>query len=565
VTEQVLSQVLELDLPRCQHTYGIAPCTAAGAVGTECYNTFKTCQDKPNYLQGTQTVRFTGIGGPIDKTAAARPYITRLQRAPTELDPEEGMGRRASSSVTMVDEACADTEFDPYVATRAARAGGTFWTRLLARVNNYAGRTARIKHGYVDRGVFGTYITEQYIVEKITGPSGSGELTITLKDPTKLADRSTTPTPTSGKLAAVLGINDLQITLGSGDGAQYPASGYVRIGDEVIRYGSNTADVLSIPVSSYRAQFSTAAAEGAISDGVQLCTVWDDAAWYTVIKDILNNAGIVDASIDLTGLANEDATWLGPSYRVTRCLIEPIANDELLMDLLKPAQAMLWWDPEAAKVRVRVFAPQAPSFVAARTLDQSGYLMRGSVEVERLEDLRITLAAVYFGLTTAVANVEESKSYNFGELTVDADAESADEYNERRVKTFYVPWFGVANILAMRSHSRRYVARHRDTPENVLFDLAPKDGDLEVGDVVDIQSQTLVDEDGQIRTARLLITRKEHLGTHIKFRARVTSFDQHYGFIAPAGALAYPGNAGYAVVTTSAGLQSDGTPGSLII
>jgi len=530
-----------------------------------CYNTRKTCQDKANYTPGVSTIRFTNVGAPIDKTAPARPYISRLQRAPTELDPEEGLSRRASSSVTMVDEACADTDFDRYINTRAAAAGGTFWTRFLARTMNYAGRTARIKHGYVNQGVFGAYSTETYIVEKITGPTGSGEVTVTLKDPTKLADRSMTPTPTSGKLAAALLPSDLQIVLGSGEAAQYESAGYVRIGDEVIRYGSKFGDTLFLPSSTYRAQFGTEAAEGAIDDGVQQCKVWTDAAWSDVLHDILNSAGILDAEIDVTGIESEDDTWLGPQYRVTRCLIEPTENDQLMMELLQPAQAMLWWAPETGKVTVRVFAPRSPGTVVARTLDQSGYLMRGSVEVERLEDLRITLAAVYFGLTSAVANVEEAKSYQYGELTVDADAESAAEYDERRVKTFYVPWFGVANILAMRSHSRRYVARHRDTPENVMFDLAPKDDDIDVGDIVDLQSQNLVDEDGQIRTARVLITRKEHLGTHIKFRARVTVFDQNYGFIAPAGASNYPANNGYAVISNSAGLMSDGTAGSLII
>lgn len=565
MTEAVLSQVVELDLPRCGNTYGVPPCTAAGSAGSECYNTRKTCQDAPNFTPGVQTVRFTNLGAPIDKTSPARPYIVRLQRAPTELDPEEGLSRRGSSSVTMTDEPCADVEFDPYIATRAAVAGGTFWTRLLARMSHYAGRPARIKHGFVSAGVFGAYSTENYVIEKISGPNASGEVTVTLKDPTKLADRSTTPTPTSGKLAAPLLLGGLQIVLNAGAGSQYASSGYVRVGDEVIRYGSKSVDTLFLPASSWRAQFGTQAAEGAIDDGVQQCQVWQDEAWSDVLHDILNQAGIADADIDLAGIAAEDDTWLGPSYRVTRCLIEPTENDQLLMELLQPAQAMLWWDPAASKIRVRVFAPQAPGQVASKTLDQSGYLMRGSVDVERLDELRITLAAVYFGLTSAVANVEEAKSYNFGELTIDADAESEDEYNERRVKTFYVPWFGVDNILAMRTHSRRYVARHRDTPENVMFDLAPKDDDIEVGDVVDIQSQHLVDEAGQIRTVRLLVTRKEHLGTHIRFRARVTTFDRNYGFIGPASEADYPNNDGYAVISDANGLMSDGTPGSLII
>jgi len=50
--------VCELTLDFCANTYGVAPCTASGAVGTECYNTYETCQDIPNYIKTTKTYRF---------------------------------------------------------------------------------------------------------------------------------------------------------------------------------------------------------------------------------------------------------------------------------------------------------------------------------------------------------------------------------------------------------------------------------------------------------------------------------------------------------------------------
>lgn len=640
MTERVLSRLVELDLDKCQNTFGVSPCTAgrvesgtaqAGAAGTitlragasavdnayqnmtvrltggtgagqegkvasyvgatkvatmtanwstppdntsvydvidrpnACYNTFRSCLAKPTYVKGTSTRRFTEVGAPLDKTSPARPYISRVQRAVTELDPEEGLAIRSACSITVVDEECADVDEDPYILDRATPATGTFWTRLLARTLNYTGRWARLKQGYVNLGVFGAYSTEYFVIDSIAGPNTAGELILTLKDPTKLADRSTTPTPTSGKLALALGISDMQATLNPGDGAQYGATGYVRIGDEVIRYDGNTADVLYWSRSSYRAQFGTTAATGAVGDGVQLCQVWIDTAWSTVIEQVLNNAGVLDANIDIAGMQLEESTWLGSSYRVTMCLSDPKDNSDILQQMLQPAQAMLWWDAETQKVKVKVYAPQSPSVVATKTLDESGYLIDRSVTTQRLDTLRITLAAVYFGLRTAVLNTEESKNYGFGEVTVDADAESANEYNERRVQTFYVPWFGSTNLLAMRTHSRRFVARHRDAPEDISFDLDPKDNDVVLGQVLDIQAKNLVTKTGATRTARVLLTRKEHQGTSIKAKARVTTFDRRYGFIAPGGTPDFPNNNGYACVSTAAGLQGDGSTGYLII
>jgi hypothetical protein len=42
-------ELVEFVLPRCANTYGVAPCTATGSVGSECFNCRATCQDVDNY------------------------------------------------------------------------------------------------------------------------------------------------------------------------------------------------------------------------------------------------------------------------------------------------------------------------------------------------------------------------------------------------------------------------------------------------------------------------------------------------------------------------------------
>ena len=56
--------VIEIDLDYCDNTYGIAPCTAqVGVTGTQkCFNTAKTCQDRPNYIKSPKTYRFLFLG-----------------------------------------------------------------------------------------------------------------------------------------------------------------------------------------------------------------------------------------------------------------------------------------------------------------------------------------------------------------------------------------------------------------------------------------------------------------------------------------------------------------------
>jgi hypothetical protein len=161
--------------------------------------------------------------------------------------------------------------------------------------------------------------------------------------------------------------------------------------------------------------------------------------------------------------------------------------------------------------------------------------------------------------------VDEPKNYKIGEIAIDLGAESANEYNERRTKVVTSRWFTSANLLAMRAFVRRDVARYRDAPEDVEFELDPKDRDVLEGAVIDAQISNLVDTAGNTKTSRLFITRRENDGKRLRCKARRTTFDQRYGFIAPNGTANYPGNLGYACVCQNTGLMTDGTAGFLII
>jgi hypothetical protein len=532
-----------------------------------CYNTYRTCQDKPNYVKGTQTTIFTGVGAPLNKAAPARPYISRISTAPTEIDPEQGTARRAQSSITMIDAPDTDVEMDPYVRDRATAAAGTFWRRFFARNLNYGGRVARVKRGFVDAaGVFGTYTTERFIIESAKGPAANGDVVWTLKDPVKLLDRSKAPTPTSGKLAVALTVNDLQLTLGSGEGAQYEASGWVRIGDEVIRYSGLAGDVLSWPDGTYRGQFGTEALAAAVDDGVQQCLVYLDSTFSAVIEDLHNRAGIVDADLDLAQLASEEGIWLGDDFHIyNACITDPEDISALVQEMLQPAGMASWWSPTEQKVKFKVIAPASPAAVSVTVLDDAGELVEDSVAIERLETLRITMAAMNFGLRRSIDNVDEAKNYRQGEVAIDADAESANEYNERRPITLFSRFYGPQNLPGMRIFVQRYVARHRDAPERIEFTLDPKDGALVEGDIADLQTYRLVDEAGAIRTARILVIRREPGGTQDKYAGRITNFDRPYGFIAPNGTPNYPANNGYACISQDNGLMTNGDPGYLII
>ena len=196
--------VLELTLNKCSLTYGVAPCTATGAVGSECYNTRTTCQATAAYTQTTVIRRYVSRGVMAPASEALRPYLLDSINAPTALDFEAGLAARNSVSVTLADETDNDSDQDPYFATRAVAPQGTYWQRWLARNLHYFGRTAKLRRGFVASPWDWTlFLDELYIIDSIA-TDGNGQVKITLKDPLKLTDNKTIPLPTSGAISADL-------------------------------------------------------------------------------------------------------------------------------------------------------------------------------------------------------------------------------------------------------------------------------------------------------------------------------------------------------------------------
>jgi hypothetical protein len=564
-------EIVELDLDRCNLTYGVAPCTASSNAGGQCYNTFGTCQDRTNYSKGRHTYKFCSRGAPFPPGEAMRPYVDDVKSAPTEIKPEDGLAVRSTTTVKMVDEPDSDVEQDPYVRSRTEPAGGTFWTRLLARNYNYGGRFARVKRAYLtDTWDPAEFTTELYIIDKIKGPSSKGEVTLTLKDPIKIADRVKVPDPTSGKLSVALTTNDLQLTLETGQGTQYPSSGYVRVKDEVIQYTGNAGDVLSWPDGTYRAKFNTSATTAKIGDGVQLCKAWISQPLSTVLNDILNDSGLDNSYIDTGGFETENTNWLGSRYYVTTCITAPEDASTLLKELCQQSNAVMWWDPKNQHVKYKVIGPRSPAETVLNTLTDEANLIEDTVSVESLDDLRLTFAVINYDLATATSDRKEIKNYLRADIYIDTDAESDNEYNDRRQKIENSRWFGVANASAMKTLASRRIAYYRDAPMQIEFSLDPNDADIREGDLYDLTTKNIVDESGNEDTKRVLIVKRQDDGKgRIKVTARTTTFDRRQAFIAPAGHPDYLNSTetqrAYAYICNSSGKMSNGDDGYLII
>lgn len=554
--ERIFCVVLELDLDTCMNTYGVAPCTAAGAAGTECYNTFSTCQDKANFTRGTMTYKFCNRGMRIPPGELIRPYIVDINFAATEVDPKAGLARSSKTTIRLVDEDHTDYEADPYFATRATPAAGTVLNRLLARNPNYSGRWARLRYGYeVTPWDWDTFQTELYVIDSIK-VGADGTYSVTLKDPIKFADRTKVPAPTDGKLLSAIAANALSLDVGSDKSSQYGSSGYVRVKDEVIRFTSNTSGVLAWPDTTYRGQFGTTAAAYNADDAVQLCKVYTSTALTDVIIDLLNASGIDNAYIDTAGFAYENTRWLS-QHTITVCLTEPESPSVYISELCRDANAMVWWHPVDQMFRFKVNMPE-PLTVDIPLFKEDANIIENSISVDVLEAERLTYAAVRYRLVTPVANRTEDKNYLESEIFIDGDAEDDKEYGDRRAEVIRSRFLSSANQIAAVVLASRTVNWRRDAPAKVKFRLDPKDytSDAEVGSLVDIDTRKIVDASGNNKVTRVRIVKAIDHGTHIEVEARTTKFRNRYGFIAPNGTPDYPTDTDHAHICRSTPSQT---------
>lgn len=240
---------IEIDIPFCANTYGVAPCTASltssPPTGTrKCFNTPNTCQDRENYIDAPVTLRFSSDVGFLPDDIDAFPYITAISYTPTVLSLGKDVGTRASLQVTFKDAPWSDTGpgFDKYLSERPYNPmeQGTFWGKFRARQPFLRGRAMRLIRGSLGQAI-GDMETHHYIIDSFSHNTADGSYTLVAKDVLKFTDddRSQAPVVSQGFLVSDITAADVTATLsptGIGN-EEYEETGYLAIaGKEIVSF-----------------------------------------------------------------------------------------------------------------------------------------------------------------------------------------------------------------------------------------------------------------------------------------------------------------------------------------
>lgn len=483
---------IECDMDYCGNVYGSSPCTASiGVTGDDrCYNTYATCQDKPNFDKTVKTYRFCDQNADLPVGLSAIPLLKSVSFASQEITPGKGLGVRGSVTISFINAPWPDTEIDPYWRDRAYDTNqGTFWGKFKARNPFYENRVLRVRRGYLtDVFSWDNFIDSVYVIEQLQGPDKNDGVKIVAKDILKLADDKKVlfPKPSNGRLSADISNSDTSFTLSpSGVGSNYPASGKVAISGEVMTF-TRSGDAFTVG----RGASNTTAEAHTADDTVQLVGIFDDEPVQDVIYTLLTDyANIASGYIDKTAWDAEAAAHLAGVFSAE--IAEPTGVNTLLGELTEQGTCRIWWDEEDQKIKFRAIKPLPDDLP---TLTDEQHFLTKTVDVKTDTNQRISTVLIFFSQKKPTEKLDDLKNYELRVATPNTAAISDLEYGSNIIKKVYSRWFKKTSLGRANALADALLKTYGIPPQVMEFNLTPghriKVGDLFYAQTRKMQSVT---------------------------------------------------------------------------
>jgi hypothetical protein len=460
---------VEIDVPYCVLTFGTSPCAAVlGTTGLDrCFNSRATCQDVENFDPADVTMRFAVPAAYLPTDIEALPIIDGVQFTPGTIGLGDGLGQRASLSVTFWDRPHSDVGpgFDKYRTLRSydPYSQGTLWGKFRARQPYMRGQELRIYRGLLGQ-TLAQMDVRHYVIEGFQGPTPDGKYTLTAKDVLKLADgdRAQAPLLSNGFIVSDIAIDATELQLspaGIGD-LEYPASGVVNIAGKEIAVFTRVADILTLTSRGY---YGTEASAHEAGDRVQLVLEYVGKDPAFILHHLLTNyADVSEDYITVADWNNEVDTYLARNY--TGVIAEPTAVRDLVAEVCQQAGLAFWWDDALRQIQLRVLRG-VPSTSELITEDN---VIAGSMSVAEQPDKRISQVWLYFAQRNPLEPQDNTDNYRSTVVVIDADAE--DAHGIAAVKKVYCRWIPLAGRTTAQRAGELLLQRFAQPPRRFTFD-----------------------------------------------------------------------------------------------
>ena len=455
------------------------------------------------------------------KMSGVHPCVNSVSIAPATINPQGGIGGRASVSISFTDFPSSDIDdVDPYLADRTfdPYEVGMFWTKWRARNAYYDNYKLRVLSGYIvdDSYSADNFDTRQYVIGSMTASGGGAS--VTARDPLQLVSnkKSLAPAPSNGTLNASINDSVTSATLTpSGVGNdEYPSSGFVKIRDEIMSF-TRSGDTLTIT----RAQKNTAAASHDAGDTVQLCLDYSSGDTVDLVQaDLLTNyAGISPFYLDLSQWNAEVSTYL--SQTPNGFISDPTPVKDLVSELCEQWPHKLYWNDRVGKIQLE--ALKAPPS-SANVISKEQNIMSDSFSVRDRTDLQISSILVRYAQFNPAKKLDEKDNYEISYLRANTDA--IERYRSNETKVINSRWIPSGGGAAARQLAALIGRRFGITPRECSFSLHDKDGSLWIAEKRAINHWDIVDQNGYpVDTIFEITSAKE--SDRYQYTALVHNFD----------------------------------------
>lgn len=545
--------IAEVDQPLCTRTYGDAffspsgSCSAVlGTTGSrKCHNTRATCQDEANYDPGTLTLQFSR-----DQQGLAKHYgylipsLLGLSTTPGSINlaamesSASALGQREVVTLSFQDHRHSDLLVDKYRLERAtgeAASGspsetfdpykrGTFWGKWLARNPYHTGYALRVREGFVGDALADMRV-RHYVIDRIEGPT-DGQVKIVAKDRFSIieAQKAVAPVASRGELAANITGTPATFTVtpaGIGN-TDYPLSGHVAIGDEIIQF-TRSGDTFTVAA---RGALNTTQEDHDREDLVQVVLSHVAQLGHDIVWDLLVNYTSLASSGSPTGSDYINKTqWDALAASITELFTGRIATptpvNELIGELCEQAGFTVWHDVSTNMIRFAALRAGAASPV----VNDRDWIVDGSLSLKRNVSKRASQVWVYYGQVNPIEDLNEKRNFRSRFVSVDAGAESDTQYAVPAIREVYSRWIPQFGRQSAERCADRILAMYRDPPLEARFALhASRDGELDLARYFFLKTSDVQDESGaeeQVAMAAVEIERGEN---EIAIRAQAVAF-----------------------------------------
>lgn len=515
-------QFVELIQPRCSLRFGVGACPATGT--DKCYNTWTICPVRDAYdglgsiawrfapdvphdfdigeFADADNIKTNGIPGLVSvSTAKSSMNIAGV------LDGKSPFGTRSAITVTLTDVAWDDYVGDHYRATRP-QFPREFWAVWTARNAFYGGMFLKAYDGFVGDAP-GDMRQRLYTLDKVDGPDGSGRVTLHGLDPLRLTDRDKAEFPRTTEISLAVDIDAAQTTIrvlakavaDVSDLAEFGNATYrvIRVGDEVIRYdgwSTVSAGVYDL-TGCVRGFDNTEAKDAKAETRMQRCGRFVDLEPWKMAKYLFQNHTRVPAQFfDFAQWAEEGDGYL-PTLRRTITIAEVNAVESLMGELTQQGLFNVWWNEAAQKIPMLAVRP-AKGLVD--TIDGESNILADTAVLTRQPDAMITRCFIYYGPRNPTKSRTEKSNYQRLEGYIEEQNESDNAAGGPTTREVF------ARFIETEAHAfqliTRMFMRYRNIPRFLSVRVSAKDRSIEVGQVLDAITRTIVDANGQVLPER---------------------------------------------------------------